>query len=122
MHRNAALAAALFAVTALAGCSYLPRIPGVTPYRIEIQQGNYVTQEMVSQLKPGMSREQVRAVLGTPLLTDVFHADRWDYVYTKEDAAGKREERKLTVFFVDDKLTRVTGDVVAATQKEEAKK
>ena len=122
MHRHAPLAAALSAVALAAGCSYVPRIPGVTPYKIEIQQGNYVTQEMVSQLKPGMNREQVRGVLGTPLLTDVFHADRWDYVYSKETADGKREERKLTVFFTDDKLTRVTGDVVAASQKEEAKK
>ena len=62
----------------------MPRIPGVTPYRIEIQQGNYVSQDMVAQLKPGMTKEQVRFVLGTPLVTDIFHADRWDYVYWRE--------------------------------------
>lgn len=98
----------------LGACSYVPRIPGLTPYKIEIQQGNYVTQEMVSQLKAGMTKEQVRSILGTPLLTDVFHANRWDYVYTREAADGKREQRKIAVFFTDDKLTRVDGDVVPA--------
>jgi outer membrane protein assembly factor BamE len=103
---------------ALGGCA-VPRIPGVTPYKIEIQQGNYVSQEMVSQLKPGMTKEQVRTLLGTPLLNDIFHGDRWDYVWWREDQAGKREQRKLTVFFEDGKLARLDGDIVAA--KEEAK-
>ena len=67
---------------------------------------------MVSQLKPGMSKEQVRLVLGTPLLTDIFHADRWDYVYWRETPGGKREQRKLAVFFEDGKLARLDGDVV----------
>ena len=58
------------------GCSYVPHIPGVTPYRIEIQQGNFISPDMLAQLKPGMSKEQVRLVLGTPLLTDIFHAER----------------------------------------------
>jgi outer membrane protein assembly factor BamE len=97
---------------ALAACGL--RVPGLTPYRMEIQQGNYVTQEMASQLKSGMSKEQVRITLGTPLLTDLFHADRWDYVYWREAANGKRETRKLVVFFADGKLTRVDGDVVPA--------
>ena len=67
-----------------ASCSYVPRIPGVTPYRIEIQQGNFISQDMVAQLKPGMSKEQVRLALGTTLLTDVFHADSWDYGLWRE--------------------------------------
>ena len=62
------------------GCSYIPTIPGTTPFKMEIQQGNFITQEMVSRLKPDMSREQVRFVLGTPLVADMFHADRWDYI------------------------------------------
>lgn len=95
----------------LAACS-VPQL--VTPYRMEIQQGNYVSQEMVSQLRPGMSREQVRFVLGTPLLTDIFHADRWDYVFYRDVLGGVREERKLTVIFVDGKLARLEGDVVPA--------
>jgi outer membrane protein assembly factor BamE len=98
----------------LSGCGYVPRIPGVTPYRIDIQQGNFVSQEMVGQLKPGMSKEQVRLVLGTPLLTDIFHAERWDYLYWREKPGAKRESRKLTVFFEDGKVTRLDGDVVAA--------
>jgi len=99
----------------VAGCGFVPTIPGVTPYRIEIQQGNFISQEMVAQLKPGMSKEQVRLALGTPLLNDIFHADRWDYVFWRERAGGgKREQRKLTVFFEDGKLTRLDGDVVAA--------
>jgi outer membrane protein assembly factor BamE len=98
----------------LTGCGFVPRIPGVTPYRIDIQQGNFISQEMVGQLKPGMSKEQVRLALGTPLLTDIFHADRWDYLYYREKPGAKRESRKLTVFFEDGKLTRLDGDVVAA--------
>jgi outer membrane protein assembly factor BamE len=96
------------------GCSYVPHIPGITPYRIEIQQGNFVSSDMLEQLRPGMSKEQVRLVLGTPLLTDIFHADRWDYVFWRDKPGEKREQRKLTVFFEDGKLTRLDGDGVAA--------
>ena len=108
----------LFAALALSGCG-VPRIPGITPFKMEIQQANFVTQEMVSRLAPGMTKEQVRLTLGTPLLTDVFHGDRWDYVYWREDAAGKREHRRLSVFFQDSKLARLEGDIVsAATDKQ----
>ncbi|MFZ5509097.1 MAG: outer membrane protein assembly factor BamE [Pseudomonadota bacterium] len=87
----------------------------VSPYRIDIQQGNYVSQEMVAQLKPGMTKDQVRFVLGTPLLTDVFHSDRWDYIYLfRPGNRGEPQKRQLTVFFEDGKLSRVAGDVVAA--------
>jgi outer membrane protein assembly factor BamE len=113
-------ATALAAAFLLAGCS-VPRIPGITPYKMEIQQGNFVSQEMVSQLKPGMTKVQVRFQLGTPLLTDIFHGDRWDYIYWREDAAGKREQRKVAVHFQEGKLARVDGDVVAAQPAEEAK-
>ena len=105
----------------------MPRIPvlvlsllasacGVlTPYRIEIQQGNYVTQEMVAQLKPGLTRDQVRYVMGTPLLTDIFHEERWDYVFVRQRAnSNDVEQRRLAVFFEDGKLKRVDGDIVAA--------
>ena len=109
-----ALVLAPFFVAVVGGCSSVPRIPGITPYRIDIQQGNFISSDMVAQLKPGMSKEQVRLVLGTPLLTDIFHADRWDYVYWYERAGAKPEQRKLTVFFEDGKLTRLDGDVVAA--------
>ena len=108
MLRALLLAAAL----QLGACSLMPGF--LQPYRIDIQQGNFVSQEMVSQLKAGMSKEQVRLALGTPLLTDIFHADRWDYVYWRERPGEKREQRKLTVHFEDGKLTRLDGDVVAA--------
>jgi outer membrane protein assembly factor BamE len=108
--------AALALAAPLAACSYVPRIPGVTPYRIEVQQGNFISQEMVSQLKSGMSKEQVRLALGTPLLADAFHADRWDYVYWREAPDGRRESRKLVVFFSDDKLARVDGDIAPAKE------
>ena len=91
----------------------MPRIPGITPYKPEIQQGNFVSQEMISQVKPGMSREQVRFILGTPLLTDIFHGDRWDYVYWREAENGKREERRVALFFTEGKLERIQGDVVS---------
>jgi outer membrane protein assembly factor BamE len=103
-------AAACFAASA---CTSAPRIPGITPYKPEIQQGNFVSQEMVAQLKPGMSKEQVRFVLGTPLLTDIFHADRWDYIYWRESASGQREQRNLAVFFDEGRLARLDGDVAA---------
>jgi len=113
MLRHALLAAALLAV--LAACSSAPRIPGITPYKMDIQQGNFVSQEMVAQLKQGMSREQVRAILGTPLVADIFHPERWDYVYWREAPDGKREERRVALFFSsDNKLERVAGDVTAS--------
>ena len=91
----------------------LPPVPrsvlGITPYRIDIQQGNNVSPEAVAQLKLGMSREQVRALLGTPLLTDIFHGDRWDYVYFREQSDGAREQRKLAVHFDGGKLARIDG-------------
>jgi outer membrane protein assembly factor BamE len=96
---------------ALAACAP-PQV--IQPYRMDIQQGNYVSQEMVSQLKIGMTKEQVRYVLGTPLVADIFHADRWDYVYYKDPRRGAREHRKIAVVFENGKLARVLGDVVPA--------
>ncbi len=112
MVRALFLASLLLVATLLSGCG-VPRIPGITPYKPEIQQGNYVSQEMMAQIKPGMTREQVRFILGTPLLTDIFHADRWDYVYWREAENGKREQRKLALYFTEGKLARVEGDVVS---------
>jgi outer membrane protein assembly factor BamE len=92
----------------------MPKLPGVTPYRMVIQQGNFISQEMVAQLKPGMTKEQVRFVLGTPLVTDIFHADRWDYVFYRELANGKKEQRNLSVVFEKERLSRVIGDLMPA--------
>ncbi len=100
-------------VVTLSACSSVPRI--VTEYRIDVQQGNVLTQEMVSQLRPGLTKDQVRFILGTPLLVDMFHADRWDYVYRlQKGRGGQAETRKFSTFFdVDGKLLRVAGDVAA---------
>jgi outer membrane protein assembly factor BamE len=102
----------LAAPLALGACSTpVPQV--VKPYRIDIQQGNYVSQEMVAQLKPGMSKEQVRFVLGTPLVTDIFHADRWDYIYYRELPDGSRKQHAIAVHFEDGKFVRVSGDVAS---------
>lgn len=98
----------------LAACSNTPQITSyLSPYRIDVRQGNFVTQEMVAQLKPGQTREQVRFILGSPLVADMFHVDRWDYVYRFRPGHGEVQQRTLTVFFQDNRLTRVAGDVVA---------
>jgi outer membrane protein assembly factor BamE len=84
-------------------------------YTMEIQQGNYISQEAVSQLKLGMTKDQVRFVLGTPLVADIFHENRWDYVYRRQRANSRTvEERRVSVFFEDDKLVRLEGDVMPA--------
>ena len=96
----------------LAGCNWVPTIPFLGPHKIDIQQGNYVTQEMVNRLKPGMTRSQVRFALGTPLIADPFHAERWDYVYLYERKGRVVAQRRIVVVFKDDALLRVEGDVV----------
>lgn len=93
-----------------------------SPYRMEIQQGNYVSQEMAAQLKPGLTRDQVRFVMGTPLLSDIFHDERWDYVFVRQRANSTEvERRRIAVFFEDGKLKRVDGDVMAAVPEGPAK-
>ena len=102
-----------------AGCSYIPTLPGTTPYKMEIQQGNFVTQDMISRLKLGMTRDQVKFVLGTPLVADLFHADRWDYVYARQPpGGGPVEQRRFALFFEDSKLKRIEGDVIPAGARE----
>ncbi|HTP95688.1 MAG TPA: outer membrane protein assembly factor BamE [Burkholderiales bacterium] len=102
----------LLCVAALAGCSGVPSLPGLSAYKIDVQQGNVVTQDMVAKLKPGMTKAQVRFALGTPMIVDAFHSDRWDYVYRLEKGGKLLEHRKITAVFDDDKLTRIEGDVV----------
>lgn len=97
----------------LSGCGFLSRDQldnfSIT-YKINIQQGIVVTQEMADLLKPGMTRDQVKFVLGTPILTDPFHANRWDYPFRFQPARGRIEERRFAVYFDNDKLTRFAGD------------
>ncbi|TNF60866.1 MAG: outer membrane protein assembly factor BamE [Burkholderiales bacterium] len=102
-------------VTVLAGCASAPPSLGnlgslVTPYRIDIIQGNVVTREQAQSLRPGMPRAQVRDILGTPLLASVFHADRWDYVFTFQRQGQAPQQRKLAVFFRGDVLERIEAD------------
>ena len=78
--------------------------------QIDVEQGNIVTQEMADQLKPGMSRRQVRFILGTPLVEDTFNQDRWDYPYVKRNGNTVLSESRLTVIFDGDSLLTVTGD------------
>jgi outer membrane protein assembly factor BamE len=99
----------------LSGCAGIDRFSygfatAITPYKVEIVQGNFVSKEQVGALKPGMSRANVRDVLGTPLVADAFHKDRWDYVFTIKREGVKEQERKLAVFFKGDVLDRWEGD------------
>lgn len=80
-------------------------------YKIDVQQGNMVTQDMLAQLEPGMDRAKVKYIMGTPLVTDTFHADRWDYIYTMQERGGRRTQRRVSLFFTDGKLARVEGNV-----------
>lgn len=79
-------------------------------HHADIQQGNIVTQDMINQLRPGMARRQVRYVMGTPILVDVFHQDRWDYIYSMEPGSESRSQERISLFFTDDKLLRIEGD------------
>ena len=94
-----------------AGCSIGSVTEMVSPFKIDVRQGNYVDQSMIAQLKHGMTPDQVRFVLGTPLIMDVFHQNRWDYVYRFQTGEGEVSQRRISVFFVDGKLDFVSGDV-----------
>ena len=106
--------AASAAGLALAGCqtmeTYMPAWGNFGVYRMDINQGNYITQDMVDRLKVGQTRQQVRLALGTPLVQSSFHENRWDYVYQFRQRGRIVESRQFAVFFVDDKLARWEGD------------
>lgn len=94
----------------LAGCAGDANRAGLfSPYRISIPQGNYVTQEMLTQVKEGMTREQVRYVLGTPLVEDAFHPGRWDYVFRYQHPSGRADLRHATVEFASDRVSKVSS-------------
>ena len=105
------------ALTCLAGCGAVG-FPGV--YKINIEQSNIVTQEMVDQLKPGMNRRQVRFILGTPLVEDSFNRSRWDYTYVTRNGQNVLAEQQLTVYFEGDTLTRFAGTLTPSTEEEKA--
>ncbi|HLD66677.1 MAG TPA: outer membrane protein assembly factor BamE [Pseudomonas sp.] len=100
---------------ALAGCSF----PGV--YKIDIQQGNVVTQDMIDQLRPGMTRRQVRFIMGNPLITDTFHANRWDYLYSIQPGGVERQQERVSlVFDGNDQLAGLAGDFMPGVSRDEA--
>jgi len=110
---------ALLLLPLLTACASVSDLTSrLTPYRVDVRQGNFVTPDMAAQLKPGQTKDQVRFILGTPLLTDMFHADRWDYVYSFQPGHGVLQQRRLAVFFANGKLARVDGDVVAKVEGE----
>ena len=117
----------LFAILtmALTGCSLNGNLKGIKdnlsnplgaiqPYKLDIPQGNVITQEMVDKLKLGMTRSQVRFVLGTPLVVDAFRDNRWDYAYTLQKGGKVVESRRVTILFDGDVLKSIEGNVVAA--------
>jgi len=82
----------------------------VTPYRIEIVQGNVVTKEQLERVRIGMNRRQVRDVLGSPLVADIFHDDRWDYLFSIRRQGAEPQRRSVIVFFEGDKLTKIDAE------------
>lgn len=112
--RASTLALLALAVTGLSGCNSLlssdnSLLGFITPYRIEVVQGNVLTKEQVALVKPGQSRTQVRDILGSPLLTDTFHADRWDYVFTIRRQGTEPQQRQVVVRFDGDTLKSIEG-------------
>lgn len=87
------------------------------PYRMEVVQGNVVTQEVMAQIQPGLGRAQVRDILGTPLLADVFHENRWDYVFTIARQGVPAQQRKVSVFFKNDVVERFQADALPSERE-----
>ena len=115
---------ALIAAAVFAGCSNprvpsLEALPGPTDlpfiHKIDIQQGNVITQDMVGQLRRGMDKKQILFIMGTPIIKDTFNADRWDYIYTFMHGGGGVERRSVTLVFLNGQLDHLTGDIVAAS-------
>jgi outer membrane protein assembly factor BamE len=91
-------------------------LAAVTPYQVEVVQGNVVSSEQVDALKVGMSRQQVREIVGTSLLTDIFHADRWDYIFTIDRQGVAQQRLGLALFFDGDALSRIVADRMPSEQ------
>jgi outer membrane protein assembly factor BamE len=98
---------AIYLLLTLPGCGNNFGFPGV--YKINVEQGNVVTEEMVEQLRPGLNRRQVRYIMGTPLIEDSFHSDRWDYRYLMRNGDQTLSETQLTLWFEADELVRAEG-------------
>ena len=95
----------------LAGCSLkMPKLGIPRVHKITVQQGNVITQEMINQLKPGMTHSQVAYIMGEPIFRNAFNDARWDYIYTVETPGIYSDERRLSLYFEDDMLAYFTGD------------
>ena len=116
MHTSGKKIGLIGIMVALSACGGLGNLefPGV--YKISIPQGNIITQEMIDQLRPGMTKRQVIFVMGTALVRDPYHQDRWDYVYNFQPGGGIRGQERVTIFFVDDGLVRFTGDFTPTSE------
>lgn len=117
MHFTARKICAIALVFTLTGCSgfsmpsfdfSMPKLP--TMHKFDIQQGNVITQDMVDQLKPGMTRSQVRYIMGTPLISDTFNQNRWDYFYSLQPSKGGEVRERIAIFFDNDQLIGLKGD------------
>lgn len=109
------LALAVAGLTGLTACSTVDGasnrlVNAITPYKIDVVQGNFVSRQQLQALQPGMRRGQVKSILGTPLLASIFHADRWDYAFTFKRQGIAPQARRVSVFFKDDVLTRIEAD------------
>lgn len=99
----------LSACLSMSACSYVvENLPGI--YRLEIQQGNIIDQAMVDQLRPGMGKRQILYIMGSPMLDDFFHQNRWEYVYYEKKENGDTQEKRLALFFNNDQLVGIQGD------------
>jgi outer membrane protein assembly factor BamE len=114
VHRSARTAAALAAALMLGGCAWMPSrqvsdtfFGFITPYRMDIIQGNVVTKEQAAAVRPGMTRAQVRDILGSPMLTDIFHAERWDYIFTIKRQGTQPQRLSVVAFFDGDRLRQL---------------
>ena len=107
----------LLILLVLTGCSAegTRKLPGV--YRIDIQQGNVIEQEMLDKLRPGMVKDQVHFIMGTPTIVDPFRVDRWEYIYTFSRGGDRRLQRHITIFFKENKLAYLEGGVVRGIRK-----
>ena len=118
------LSSAIMALLLASGCSTMKEtvssIGDVIPsslertplfFKIDVQQGNSIEQPVLSRLQPGMSKNQVQFIMGTPMLIDVFHQDRWDYYYSIKKGNGESKQKHIALFFDDDRQVRTEGDM-----------
>lgn len=112
----------------ISGCSTIDKMGSAVPraldkmpliHRPDIQQGNVITQDTINKLRPGMTKNQARYVMGTPMLVDVFHQDRWDYIYSMQPGGEERIQKRISLFFSDDRLVRIEGDYRPLTATED---